>query len=269
MPTVALNTIPQDGTFFGLFVGESGSGKTTAAASFPKPILIIDVDRRAKGINGSPWINTEGIDVHYVDGKDILADIEKLLNEFEVNKRSFKYKTIIFDGFTSAAMLLIDNAFSLTSTMTGRKAQGHPKIGVVEVPGRDEYMYEQQGFKNLMTGLKYGLKCNVICTAHWVDVYSQEEGKQAVVIGKRINLRAKVLPTVAIWFDEVYYFEKEMAKRPDPVTKMPVEYEKHTVWFRNELARTTIAALPNKTDISAIPLWPILEKYHVIKEETK
>ncbi len=256
-----LTELPPETSFFGLFVGDSGSGKTVAAASFPKPIHFLDIDKRIAGIRGAPFITPDGISLTRFQGDDILQELEDFFNSYE--KSDPGYKTIVLDGFTSLAMMMLDGAFKLTAKMgdknsgSNRRAQGHPKIGSVDIPGLEEYGYEQGGWKNVLTYLKYSIKCNVICTAHWRDTFD----KDGTVNGQRINLRPAVLPSVLIWFDEVYYFEKQSLRQNVPGIGA-TDVLKYYVQFRSELARTTIPDLPNgKLDISQKPLYPEISKY--------
>lgn len=274
MSSFNLVDLPKDNYIFALFVGENGAGKTSALASIrnpddPRPICIVDLDKRIKGINGSPWVNPVGIKVEWLPGKHLLAELEGLFTEWELltAKNKFPYQTVVIDGFTALAMILTDNAFDLTGQMNkgsggnSRNAQGHPKIGTVDLPGLDEFGYELQGFKNIMTFLKYGLKCNVICTAHWIPKWKKDPLTNATIEdGKKIHLRNSILPNVMLWFDEVWYFEKSVGTKA-VVGTGAVKFEKHIVEFRNELARTTIPSLPNSLDITGVPFYPLILPY--------
>lgn len=267
MPKFNLADLPLDNNIFALFVGENGAGKTSAIASMKnpedkRPICIIDTDKRIKGILGSPWVSKEGITVITLPGKNLLAELEGLFTEWElIPQARFPYQLVALDGFTSIAMILTDNAFELTSKMEGRRTQGHPKIGNVDLPGLDEFGYELMGFKNILTFLKYGLKCNVICTAHWIPKWKKDAAtNQTIEDGKKIHLRNSILPNVMLWFDEVWYFEKSIGNKP-VVGVGNVKFEKHIVEFRNELARTTIPNLPNQLDISGKEFWPLVLPY--------
>jgi len=83
-----------------LIYGRSGTGKTTVSASFPKPVLIID-------------IKDEGDEsVSDMDGVDIAEP--QTLEEFEAiywwllhNKRGQRYKTVVIDTLTQLQGLVV------------------------------------------------------------------------------------------------------------------------------------------------------------------
>src|SRR5579872_6473543 len=106
MPTFDLKDLPIDNNIFALFVGENGAGKTSAIASMknpadPRPICILDIDKRVKGILGSPWVSTDGIKVITFPGKNILAELEGVFTEWElIPQNRFPYQLVALDGFT-------------------------------------------------------------------------------------------------------------------------------------------------------------------------
>lgn len=246
MPTPIQDLKPED-RIFALLVGDSGSGKTCTLPYFPGKKLDLDLDKRWKGILGHKTAPKTNIDVHQFKGKDILKEIEDLFNQYEGQMSRgvpFPYSTLMFDGFTAFDQLVCDDAIELVGKNTGGdfKNAGNKKFGELDLMGWDAFAYELQAFKNIMTALKYIFPCNVLCTAHWTDRYV--EGK---VVGRDINLRKKIINQVILWFDEVWFFEKETSKFLDSKGNPKME-TKHYVSFRNDLARTTFVNLPDRVD---------------------
>jgi hypothetical protein len=259
-----------DDRIFALLVGDSGSGKTSTIPYFPGRKLILDVDKRWKGLLGHR--NPEypmnkpspQIDVHHFPGKDILVEMEELFNGYESlvqRKQQFPYDLIVVDGFTSLDALISDDAIRYTGGLVGKTndrggalTTGNKKFGNLDLMGWDAFAYELQGFKNIITALKYQVPCNVICTAHWTDRY--EEGK---VVGRDINLRKKIINQVILWFDEVYYFEKKTSNVLKQNGESAVQ-TKHIVHFRNDLARTTYPLLQDSMDWTDKNFFEILQK---------
>ena len=75
-----------------LAYGQSGTGKTVFGASFPKPLLLIDI--REKGIESI--MDVKGIDLASVENWDELDELYWLL------KDGSKYKSIVLDQLTAA-----------------------------------------------------------------------------------------------------------------------------------------------------------------------
>lgn len=271
MPTPLKDMIDHsDERIFALLVGDSGAGKTSVVPYFPGEKLICDIDKRWKGLMGhrnpeypvnkpDPHIN-----IHQYPGKDILEELETQFNAFEAlveRKVKFPYDLVCFDGFTSFDALLTDDAIRFTGGLVGQTSadgkkltSGNKRFGKLDLMGWDAFAYELQGFKNVITALKYQLPCSVICTAHWTDRY--EEGK---VTGRDINLRKKIINQVILWFDEVYYFEKKTSNVLNQRGEVKVE-TKHICHFRNDLARTTFPLLPDSIDITDRNFYEILQK---------
>lgn len=81
------------------FYGRAGSGKTTLAATFPKPILLLDI--RDKGTDSIA--DVKGIDVLEIESLDDIEDIY-----YDVLKPGdHKYKTVVFDTVTEMQKLVM------------------------------------------------------------------------------------------------------------------------------------------------------------------
>lgn len=80
------------------FYGRAGSGKTTIAATFPKPMLLLDI--RDKGTDSIA--DVKGVDVLEIED---LEDIEDVY--YDVLKGGSKYKTVVFDTVTEMQKLVM------------------------------------------------------------------------------------------------------------------------------------------------------------------
>jgi hypothetical protein len=229
------------GNLFFLFVGEPKTGKTCAAVTFVSPedpVYVFDIDKRIQGIRGisSDFSNVEFDQFDITKG---FSEIDKKLDLLVAKGKNLPYKLVVYDGFTSTSDILISEAFYWTGKLTdsqGDPISWHKKLGPVDIPGIDEFAFEDQAFKNIILALK-SLPCTVICTVHWTERF--EKGKP---VGKRISLRPATVPKVMKWFDEVYFFEKDFERFYEKgVEKFNTRY---IVRFRSDLASTTIQKLP-------------------------
>ena len=93
--------------------GRSGTGKTTFAASFPKPMLYIDVmDRGTDSIS-----NVEGIDVYEANS---IEEVEKAY--WWLVKHPKKYKTVVIDTVSQLQSLAVDEIAGNKPMKNGKRA---------------------------------------------------------------------------------------------------------------------------------------------------
>lgn len=93
--------------------GRSGSGKTTFAASFPKPILLIDI--RDQGTDSIA--DHEDIDVVEIESWEQLEEVYYYLRD---NPK--KYKTVVVDTITQLQQLCLEDAI-------GAKTKDKSRVG--------------------------------------------------------------------------------------------------------------------------------------------
>lgn len=237
--------------FFGMFIGRSKSGKTIAAASFPKPILLIDGDLRAEGILGGKRFlrDLDQIEIKRFKPTAGFIEIEKELELLSsmIQVRQNNYKTIILDSITSVNRMFLTDAHIIFQGLTK---------GKLRLSGPADYGYEAEACYQTFDWIRE-LPLNVIVTAHIIDVYGKidpsKEYSQSVKIGERISLRDKISENIQIWFNEVYRFSKE----EDIQGKL-----RHYVQFRSELAGTCIEELPEgRVDIIGKHFWDVLQSF--------
>lgn len=100
------------------FYGRAGSGKTTLAATFPKPILLLDI--RDKGTDSIA--DVKGIDVLEVESLDDIEDVF-----YDVLKPGdHKYKTLVFDTVTEMQKLVMK---SVVMGRNKKKSVDESRIG--------------------------------------------------------------------------------------------------------------------------------------------
>lgn len=79
--------------------GRAGSGKTTLASTFPKPLLLLDInDRGTDSIS-----DVKGVDVMEIKTEDDLEDVYYFLKEGK-----HKYRTVVFDTITELQKIIVN-----------------------------------------------------------------------------------------------------------------------------------------------------------------
>lgn len=233
-----------------LFVGASGDGKSCAAAFFAGigKVKWMALTRRVYGIMGHPLIRgnqelLKNIDISFYDQQRGFKAIDDDLEMFLMKGPNLGYKTLVFEDFTTASDLLQEDAFKFTGQLKGSdgsSASWHKKLGPVDLPGLDEFAYEDKAFKDITLALN-AMPCNIICMVHYADRYEVDLDKKPKVAGRKISIRNATIPKVMKWFNEVWYFEKKMGVKI--VDKKSVQSPIYTACFDNDLARTSFPAL--------------------------
>lgn len=97
--------------------GRSGTGKTTLAASWPKPILYINIRD-----NGTDSIaDVEDIDVVDIETSEELKDLILWCHK-KANKGKLPYKTIILDTMSQLQGILVEEAGAKKKLKAGKRA---------------------------------------------------------------------------------------------------------------------------------------------------
>lgn len=112
-------TDPHDRKRTWLFYGRSGSGKTTLAASFPKPILLIDIkDEGDESIS-----DVDGIEIAE---PQTLEEFEGIFWFLKHHPRGKRFKTVIIDTVTQLQALIVTDVGSRKSKakFAGKKPPG-------------------------------------------------------------------------------------------------------------------------------------------------
>lgn len=235
-----------DSRMVSLHVGDSGSGKTCAAACYPKPVYIFDIDNRVAGLRGYrpalEWLANNQIDYdRYPMTAEGLEKLDVQLEKFVNQGWKMKYKTLVFDTVTSLERMTIKYAEKWVNS----PAQ---KFGKFTVPSYTEWGIQLKAFDKFLAEAIPALPCNVVVGAHWADEYeASEPGKPATIkVGKKINVRPKLADMVPTYFNEIFFFEKRVGRVFNEETKKTEEGVTFDCVTRNELARTTYLTVPNR-----------------------
>ena len=78
--------------------GRAGSGKTTLASTFPKPLLLVDIND--KGTDSIK--DVKGVDVIEIHSLDDLEDLY-----YDVLRDGSKYKSVVFDTMTELQKIIM------------------------------------------------------------------------------------------------------------------------------------------------------------------
>lgn len=101
--------------------GPSGTGKTTLAASWPKPMLYVNILD-----NGTDSIrDVEDVDVVDITTSEELRDL-LLWAASKANKGKLKYKTIVFDTVTQLQSILVQEKGVSVKIRQGQKKKKRP-----------------------------------------------------------------------------------------------------------------------------------------------
>lgn len=215
--------------FMGLFKGRSKSGKTIGAVSFwemcpDQRTYIFDLDNRLESIFN--FYNR--LDPAYL--KELIAHIDydtfkptefvQIDQKVRQLKMSNPYGLIICDGLTSWGKVACAYARSLKGVSAAddkKKGQGK-KIGVIEVPGLEEFNAESQSLKELLD-FAIGANSHFILTAHLIadDQYSPE-GELVKTTRDILSGARRISAMVPAYFNEDWLFDTKLKLDP---TKEP------------------------------------------------
>ena len=148
-----------DEYIFAMFVGDPNAGKTTAAALFPKPMLVFDSDYKFQQVLGHPLIKGQSWlkDIEIIRPRTIKEIDERLTLLQLKSKKDFPYATILDDSLTAQADLFINEAFQWTKLLVNKEGEAgsfHKKLGPKDLPGFDEWAFETKCFTDLIMALK-------------------------------------------------------------------------------------------------------------------
>ncbi len=226
--------------------GSFGSGKTTFGLTFPKPLLIFDVDDRKEQYAGM-----EGVEfITYKDTGKRAQQYRKLIKDLRKYQDTEKYKTVMLDTATSTLRLMKNEILGLKGTGSGAtEGLSLPQWGTVT-----------ERFEKIFDILR-GYDCHMIVNSHDHTVKDEITGEIKVltmIVGRKLPEKA------GVWFDEIYYcFTKKNRK-----TKQ-LEYKIRTQRHRNTPARTSLNLYDDRGNTIPIldPVEP--QNFNVILDKVK
>lgn len=190
-----------------MLVGEPGHGKTVAAASFPGPVLILDIDRRVRPVQ---LMYPERTDIYYeqFNFQDGWIKFENFANTLE--NRS-DYRTIVLDSLTSLARMAVNYHL----------AERNPKsIGTTKIktPDWPEWKFEDRAVFAVLSHLRNNCGADFFIVNAHLQEYErtvinketqQEEQRKYRRIVTGMKFLAAELPA---YFDEVYFIERDSTR---------------------------------------------------------
>ena len=241
--------------FMGLFKGPPGSGKSIAALSFPKPLYLFDLDGRVKSPRN-----------FYSDAPEVLAGVEydgytdyvKFAKKLESFQYTNPYKTIVIDGLTTLAKLILRFLLkskvdkSLLLPLSKEEQKGKRTIAGIPIYDIEGYLGEAQILGECMTLCKKYLKCNVIWTAHVITTETKQLGGGMTEHRSLLTGGNKIAAAIPVEFDEIYHFKTEGGIIADSANG-------HVLYTRDvgrDFAKTALP-LPRKINITRDPNKPL------------
>jgi len=237
---------------FSLFVGESGSGKTAAIASYAKlgPLLLLDFDRRARGILGHRTALGDeclkNIEVKQYDilnsFKEVDAELSKLVDQSKMGK--CPYKTIVLESVNTLEVCFMNMVDSIAALQKGTGIQ-NKTVGGIRVYQPQHYKFASTAFRQLrdfrltqLKGVHVILSCWIVnkwdkpTTVNDNGVEVKLQYADNVVVGKKLHLTEKMGEEVPGCFDDILEFYKvEDSRQASKV--------RHGVRFVSSIAKST------------------------------
>ena len=234
--------------FMGLFKGPPGSGKSIAAASFPKPMYIFDLDGRVASIRNYYNDDFDSLkEIHY----DTYTDYAKFAMKLEGLQKTNPYKTVVIDGLTNLSRMVLrfimkikggGKSLIIPTGSTGRNVAG------IAIPSIEDYLGESQALRECLEVSKIisGIhKCNIIWTAHVIRTEERKLSGSVTVHRSLLTGGHKVAAALPGEFDEIYHFDTQAALS---LSKRP-SYIFYTHNTSDDFAKTALP-LPVRIDVT-------------------
>ena len=235
-----------------LLIGYPGSGKSIAAASFPGPIYIFDLDKR---INSLLQFFGERSDIEYdYYGPDEYAKLDVKIKE--IKSGNAPHRTYIMDSLTALARMAINYSINL------RGGKGNSK-GVISMTQIDDYNAESRVLSVAMDSFRgNNFNKNFILTAHLVETNVKVLNGEDTISQRLLTGGKSIAAEIPAYFDEAYYIVKE-----NDLINNQVKYKSMTIPMNGINAKT---ALPISKEID----FTMKDKtskglYQIIQEECK
>ena len=238
-----ISDIKIGGRLFQLSVGYPGTGKTVAAASYPTPILFLDLDLRLAPL-AKMFPGREDIEYESYGPNDFLRFWNKLQ---EIRAGNTPHKTYVLDSLTALARMTLNYSVSMRGSSGDEKRKSSFKAkGVIDLLEIEDFGAEGRLLGHVVDSFR-ATKKNFIMTAHLIhttekDIKTKTESdyKSLLTGGKKI---AAEIPS---YFDEIYYHFIE--------TQMDdsMSYKISTV-KRNDVFAKTALPLPPTLDYTMKP----------------
>lgn len=242
-----LSDVEVGGPLVVLMKGQAGTGKSIAAASFPEPLLLFDIDGRVKSLANHYRSRSREIEVEQFGRGDwvrLAASLER------IQQSPKKYNTYVFDSLTNYADRVIQHCL-------GDRGNGK-KIGGIDVSGWDEFNAEDAMLTKLIdVALWLGQYANVVVTGHIIASKETKDPDGRTVITRSLTTAGnKIAAKIPTRFNEVWHFAKENSI---DVSAAP----KHMVYFTKagiDDAKTALP-LPESMNFTGKDLFPMMRDH--------
>lgn len=254
------NKIRKFDRVMGLAIGRPGKGKSIGLSSFPKPMKLYDLDGRIKAIeNFGSTIDGEIDYETYNDPKDY----PKLKDSLKNLVLNCKYQTVIIDGYTALADMLIGYSISLRGS-SDTDSKGKQK-GVIQMTTIEDFGAEAQELSHIIGLMRLIRAPFRFMTAHMLLVeYYDPMTKQNKILKSVLTAGKKITEKVPGYFDEVWLFDTDDNMNPDK----PPSYRMRTIPQEGDMVKTTLQ-LPTYVDFTKGVGNPNGSLYSVICKELK
>ncbi len=191
MKTINLGTMNKgEAPLHCIIYGLAGCGKTHLMRNFPKPILLMDWDRKYE-----PLIGVEGVEVksYYMEEPENAKQlIPQFWRDWQVAKKDPKWATIVIDSVTA-----IDRALERWAVLTCGKGKHASDRATLS-----EYGDMKRWYRIFFPSLRTAVDKNVIVLAH--EQSKEDEGQ---LINIRPFITGKMGDEIASMFPHTFHLE--------------------------------------------------------------
>lgn len=187
--------LPLKRSNFYLFKGDPGASKSISGTSFPE-CYIFDLDKRIRSV-ASFWKNRNYDYDQFDSFESIQTKLEKLLS-------SCPYQSILYDGLTSTAEILIRDMIDARPVNPKTTRAG---VRMTEI---EDFGGEQRGLDyiiNQLIKIRTKHDVDVIVTAHVIEIEKQLRNGATIKVRSLLTAGKKVAAFLPIHFDERYHFQ--------------------------------------------------------------
>lgn len=222
-----------------LLIGYPGAGKSIAAASFPRPVYIFDLDRRIDALLRH-FGTSDDIEHDYYGPEDYIK-LDAMIDRIKAGDSPFK--TYIMDSLTAFARMSINYSMSLR----GKGSTGNIQKGVVQMTSIEDYGAETVIIRKMIDTFRgKNFRGNFIMTAHLVETSTKALNEAEVVRQRLLTAGKGIAAELPAYFNEVYYIYKDVNRIVSPPD---VKYLATTVPM-NGIDTKTALPLPHAIDFT-------------------
>lgn len=184
--------------------GRASTRKTSAFVTFPRPLLLIDVDQKFDSIL-LHVDNKDGISVEEIKPHEF-TKFKALLDDLEDNY--CPYATVIIDSLTRVARLIENYCLENTRSASGKRSAGGD-MGIIKIPGPGDFLAEAAAL-NTLIDWGFTIPAHFILIGHIIEYQERKLGEEEPRTYQRmITGGNKIAAEIPTRFSEVYHFQTE------------------------------------------------------------